>query len=104
MRAASYDRRSERLLAKQLVDNSVGDEDLSPSGSPAGNRFRSLVSPFERIRVLRSAIHRLGSINYLLQLRGTEQWKAVIGGRTYAGSFNEVIDQVAHLILHHVTA
>lgn len=104
MRAASYDRRAERLLAKQLADSSVGDEDVSPGGSPAGNSFRDLVSPFKRIQVLRNAIQRLGSTNYLLQFRGTEQWKAVIGGKTYAGTFNEVLDQVAHLVLHHVIA
>ena len=100
----SYDRAAERRLAKQLAAADVDASDVPPGGSPAGDRFRRLVSPHKRIRVLRNAIHRTGRINYLVRFGQTDQWKAVIGGQPYGGTFNQVLDQIAHLVIHHVEA
>lgn len=98
----SYDRAAERRLSKQLADSDVDSKDVHPGGSPAGERFRHLVRPSQRSSALRNAVQRTGNFNYLIRFGNTNQWKAVMGGKPYSGTLNQVIDQVAHLIIHYI--
>lgn len=97
-----YDRAAERSISKQLADSPLDGEDVPPGGSSAGDAFRSLVVAHERSSVLRNAIYKTGRHNYLVRFGTTNQWKAVIEGNIYSGTFNQVVDQIAHMIIHHV--
>lgn len=65
---------------------------------PTGDQIRSMVPPTQRQRVIRNAINRTGSNSYLVRYGCGHTYKAVIGGKEYAGTFAQVTDQIAHLI------
>ena len=93
-------------ITRQLESDLVGSQVVSDRGMPASGdqsmrptaaQLRETLPVVKRQAYLRNAIQRLGG--YLVRYDRGQKYKATIGSRIYVGTFAEVFDQVAPLIL-----
>ena len=116
MPSASHDlldRAELRRLARQLAPAAVPVEDLLASEVPTDRdpglrsavaQFNEAVSPLRRVRVLREAIQRSGSLNYMVRHGKGGSYHVHHRGHDYYGNFQEVARQVLPFVLHLIPA
>ena len=109
MSSATSERALLHRITRELDAAPVGPQDLPnrevPTSSgeslrPAAHQLRASVPPVKRQAYLRNAIQRLGG--HLVRFGRGQTYKATVGSRVYVGTFAEVFDQVAPLVLRHL--
>ena len=107
------DRAELRRIARQLAPAGVPVEDLLAGEVPADPdqdlrsplaQFNSSVPPIRRVRALRDAINRSGTLNYMVRHGKGGSYHVHHRGRDYYGNFQEVARQVLPYVLHLIPA
>ena len=86
-------------LDPEVVLSGEVSTDSDPGLRSPGDQLRAKVPPLRRTQFLRKAIQRSGRTNYLVSAYNGRTYRARINGRDFIGSFAQVWDQTAPLLL-----